>query len=63
MYVISGVLQGDLMQYNYYALSLQAIIMKTSCLIFGLLCLALAPCLIEAGPLAEEKENGEVVEW
>ena len=51
------------MQYNYYALSLQVIIMKTSCLIFGLLCLALAPCLIEAGPLAEEKENGEVVEW
>lgn len=37
--------------------------MLKASLIFGLLCLALTPCLLEAGPLAEEKGNGEVVEW
>lgn len=39
------------------------LIMLKASLIFGLLCLALTPCLLEAGPLAEEKGNGEVVEW
>ena len=31
--------------------------------IFGLVCLVLAPSLLEAGPLTEEKRNSEVVEW
>lgn len=32
-------------------------------LLLGLLCLALAPCSIEAGPVIKEKGNSEVVDW
>ena len=37
-------------------------IMKGS-LIAGLMFLIVAPGILEAGPVTEEKENGEVVEW
>ena len=32
-------------------------------LIFGLVCLALALCSTQAGPIVEEKGQGEVVDW
>ena len=32
-------------------------------LLLALLCLALAPCSIEGGPVVKEKGNSEVVDW
>ena len=41
---------------------LQVLNMKTG-LLLVLLCLAVAPCSIEGGPVVKEKGNSEVVDW